>query len=45
MCFVCRIENPIVLKLKFYTDEEGGASPASGRSRNTRAIPGSYTGV
>jgi uncharacterized protein (TIGR00369 family) len=23
MCFVCGIENPIGLKLKFYTDEEG----------------------
>jgi hypothetical protein len=23
MCFVCRIENPIGLKLKFYTDDEG----------------------
>jgi hypothetical protein len=23
MCFVCGIENPIGLKLKFYTDDEG----------------------
>jgi hypothetical protein len=45
MCFVCGIENPISLKLKFYTDDEGcGASPASGRNRSTRAIPGTCTG-
>jgi acyl-coenzyme A thioesterase PaaI-like protein len=23
MCFVCGIDNPIGLKLKFYTDDEG----------------------
>jgi hypothetical protein len=38
MCFVCGIENPIGLKLKFYTDEGGGASPASSPNHSTRAI-------
>jgi hypothetical protein len=48
MCFVCGIENPIGLKLKFYTDKQttkADASASSSRSQNTRAIPASCMGV
>ena len=37
MCFVCGIENPIGLKLKFYTDDEGRCVA---RFRASRGAPG-----
>jgi hypothetical protein len=52
MCFVCDIENPIGLALRFYTDDGAAASPASlclsgtgqaGPSPSTRAIPDTCT--
>ena len=42
MCFVCGIDSPIGLKLKFYTDDEGGCVarfPVPVRHRTGRRKP------
>jgi hypothetical protein len=52
MCFVCGIDNPIGLHLKFYTDDEGRCiarfpvpdrQGQAGPGQNTRASPATCT--
>jgi hypothetical protein len=38
VCFVCGIENPIGLKLRFYTDDEGRCIALSANRATFRAL-------
>jgi hypothetical protein len=44
MCFVCGIDNPIGLKLKFYTDDEGRCIARFRPKPEHQVFPASFTG-
>ena len=44
MCFVCGIDNPIGLTLKFYTDEEGGCIASFRIKPGHQGYPGQLHG-
>jgi acyl-coenzyme A thioesterase PaaI-like protein len=44
MCFVCGIENPIGLKLKFYSDDEGRCIARFGPKPEHQGFPGQLHG-
>jgi acyl-coenzyme A thioesterase PaaI-like protein len=44
MCFVCGIENPIGLKLRFYTDDEGRCVARFQPKPEHQGLPGQLHG-